>query len=283
MNLQNLSVDKQNEFAFKGKMMLEIEKNLLMCINDINLTDEKKKKEYKVQLIYNADELEKYCKLLSPYQENENVKKFFDAYNNIKENMDNAVKMHSTKEILKEVKKFRAKIEELAQEQAITKMLEDVKEGYGLEGNDVKVIKAYTSKSVMKNFFPQMIAGFILQIILMISFSGLFNYCTYNKNFFSLVFFVLYFSSIEFVLKLIIGTLFQKLIFKTMGLIMLVPFIASVVIAIIFPIFVGIESIWLFLLAAVVAFGLRKFMLSYLFEKISERKKKNKKGDENAR
>ena len=121
MNLQNLSVDKQNEFAFKGKMMLEIEKNLLMCINDINLTDEKKKKEYKVQLIYNADELEKYCKLLSPYQENENVKKFFDAYNNIKENMDNAVKMHSSKEILKEVKKFRAKIEELAQEQAITK------------------------------------------------------------------------------------------------------------------------------------------------------------------
>ncbi len=283
MNLQNLSVDKQNEFAFKGKMMLEIEKNLLMCINDINLKDEKKKKEYKVQLIYNADELEKYCKLLSPYQENENVKKFFDAYNNIKENMDNAVKMHSTKEILKEVKKFRAKIEELAQEQAITKMLEDVQEGYGLEGNDVKVIKAFTAKSVMKNFFPQMIAGFILQIILMISFSGLFNYCTYNKNFFSLVFFVLYFSSIEFVLKLIVGTLFQKLIFKTMGLIMLVPFIASVVIAIIFPIFVEIESIWLFLLAAVIAFGLRKFMLSYLFEKISERKKRNKKGDENAR
>ena len=28
MNLQNLSVDKQNEFAFKGKMMLEIEKKL---------------------------------------------------------------------------------------------------------------------------------------------------------------------------------------------------------------------------------------------------------------
>lgn len=282
MNSNNrLSIEKQNEFAFKGKMMLEIERNLLIYVNDINLTDENKKRDYKVQLIYNASELENYCKLLKPYQENENVKTFFDGYNNIKNNMDDAVKLHSTKEILKEVKKFRQKVEELAEETAIKQAINEIKEGYGLETDDIKLVNVIKKKTKVP-FLSQMLLGLVMQIILLISFSGLINYCTYNKNFFSLVLFVLYFSGIEFLLKLIISLFFKKLLFKTMGLIMLIPFIVAVVITLIFPIFITFESRLLFVIVAVLAYAIRKFMCSYIFEKLSKIKR-HKKGEEDAR
>ena len=148
--MNNLSLDKQNEFAFKAIMILEIENNLMQILNSKSL-DLDKQTSYKVQVIYNASELKKYATALNPYMENEKVRTFFDGYNKIKENLEDLVKRISTKEILKEVKKFSASVEEKATEMEIEKLIKDITSEYGISEDELKVVNLGTKKKRISN------------------------------------------------------------------------------------------------------------------------------------
>ena len=276
--MRELSIDKQNEFALKASMIIEIENNLIMILNTNNTLDEEKKKTYKVQVVYNANELEKYAKALAPYQENEKVKSFFENYNKIKNVLITLVKEFSTKEVLKEVKKFDLEVEEKAEELEIKKLIKQITDEYGINESDLKIINMTKKRNRFKQVSSDIIVNFLLSVILMFSFSGLIPWATYKESVVMLVFFSLYYSAIEVTCRFIFLKLFRKYIFKSFGLILLAPLVISIIICIVVPIFVNINSVFLFSITAIITYLIRKFIISYVLEKLliyqSHKKKK---------
>ena len=279
--MRELSIEKQNEFAFKASMIIEIENNLIMILSTTNNLDEEKKKTYKVQVIYNANELEKYAKALAPYQENEKVKNFFENYEKIKNRLLSLVKEFSTKEVLKEVKKFGLEVEEKAEELEVQKLIKQITEEYGINESDLKVVNMTKKKNRFKQASVDIIINFLLSVILMFSFSGLIPWATYNGSVLMLVFFSLYYSAMEITLRFILLKVFKKMILKTFGLILLAPLVISAIICIFLPIFVTVKSILLFLLTIVLTYLIRKFMISYVLEKLLIHQSHKKKKEQN--
>ena len=279
--MRELSIDKQNEFAFKASMIVEIENNLIMILSTNASLDEDKKKTYKVQVIYNANELEKYAKALAPYQENEKVKTFFENYEKIKTNLVNLVKEFSTKEVLKEVKKFGEEVEEKAQEMEINKLIKQITEEYGINEADLKIVNMTKKKNKFRQVSSDIIINFLLSVILMFSFSGLIPWATYKGSFVMLVFFALYYSAVEVVTRFICLKAFKKLILKTFGLILILPLIISTILCLFLPIFVEVKSILLFALCTILTYLVRKFIISYVLEKLLIHQSKKKKKEQN--
>lgn len=271
MNNSQLSIDKQNEFAMKASMILEILNTLMIYVNDPNNEKDQKQKDYKVQIIFNAKELEKYVKVLNPYQENEKVRLFFDGYERIKERINETIKRISNKELEREAKKLHEKIELQAQEMEIKKMLGELKDQYGLEEKDLKVFNFGKTKKSFLAVILEYVLVFVFTALILLGLSGIIPW-TKDKNILSLVLFCLYFAADEIVGRLVLNIAFKKLIMQTLGLIMLLPSIVAVVVVAIFPIFVEINSIFLYIITAIFAVAIRKFMLSYVFEKLIKSK-----------
>ena len=278
--MRELSFEKQNEFAFKASMIIEIENNLIMILTTNNSLDEEKKKTYKVQVIFNANELEKYAKALAPYQDNEKVKTFFENYDKIKTNLVNLVKEFSTKEILKEVKKFDQEVKEKSQEMELNTIIKQLTEEFGINDADLQVVNMTKKKNRVRQVISDLIINFLLSVILMFSFSGLIPWAGYKGSFVMLVFFALYYSGVEVIIHFIFLKVFKKYIFKTFGLILILPLIISTVLCIFLPIFVEIKSILLFAICTVLTYLVRKFIVSYIVEKYLIHQAKNKKKEQ---
>ena len=271
MNNNPLSIDKQNEFAMKASMILEILNTLMIYVNDPKNDNDQKQNEYKVQIIFNAKELEKYVKILSPYKENDNVNNFFTSYERIKDKIDETVKRISNKKLEKEAKKLHEKIELQAQEMEIKKMIGELKDQYGLEENDLKILNVGKTKKSFLGRVLEFVLVFVSTALILFGLSGIIPW-TKDKNILNLILFCLYFAGSEIVGRLVISLAFKKLIMQTFGFIMLIPSLVAIIVVAIFPIFMEISSIILFVITAIFAVAIRKFMLSYVFEKLLKSK-----------
>lgn len=270
-----LTIEKQNEFAFKATMILEIEHNLLVFVNDPSFSDKNKLKEYQVQVVFNAQELEKYAEKLQSYMENEKVKAFFDGYSRLKDNLNQTVQRISSKEILKGVKEFRRQVEEKVEQQQIDKIVKELSEQYGVSESELKIV-TMKQKNKGINIALEFTLSWLFNIIILFSLSGLFNYASYHGNILNLLFFVLYYATIDLLLRLLASKYLSKYIFKTFGLVLILPLILTTLITIFLPIFVEIKSIFLFIITSVLVYLIRKFIQSYILEKIIVSKNKKK-------
>lgn len=271
MNNNQLSIDKQNEFAMKANMILEIENTLLIFIDDPKNSLDQKQNDYKVQFLFNAKELEKYAKALNPYQENEKVRAFFEKYTIIKERIDETLKRIKNKKLEKEVKKLKDKIEIQAQELEIKKMIGELTEQYGIEEKDLKILNVGKKQKSKLAIIIELLIIFTSTVLILFGLSGIIPWSK-EKNIVNIIFFALYFSGCEILSRIVLTFGFKKLIIQTFGLIMIFPSLIAIVISAIFPIFVEINSIFLLIITTILTVLIRKFMLSYVSEKLVKNK-----------
>lgn len=280
--MKEMSFERQNEMALKASMIIEIETDLMRILKTNVTLDEEKRKTYTVQVVFNANELEKYVDILAPYQENKTIKEFFEKYEKIKIDLANFVKEVSTKEVLKEVKVLKHKVIEQAHEVELNAIIKQLTEEFGINDTDLQVVNMTKKRNKFIQAVSEALISFLLSTILMFSFSGLIPWATYKGSFVMLLFFALYYSGVEVLTRFIVLKAFKKLIFKTFGLILLLPLIISIVLSIFLPIFVEVKSILLFVLAAVLTYLVRKFIMSYVLEKVLiHQTKSNKKEQKN--
>lgn len=116
--------------------------------------------------------------------------------------------------------------------------------------------------SALKDVF----LNFILMFVIFFAISGFINFASWT-SIFDLVYFVLFFSLVEMISRFVLLTLFKKIIIKTIGAIMLLPFLISTVLVCVFPIFLEIDSYFSLIMILLLSTLIRKFIISYVQEK----------------
>ena len=124
--------------------------------------------------------------------------------------------------------------------------------------------------SIMKNSLITLVMNFIL-IFAMV---GFFSWAKWT-SLFDLALFIGYYSLIEIFVKNIIILIFPKLIFKTLGAILLLPMILAIVSASVFPLFIEIQSVFGFIMTAILCSLIRKFIIEYIDDKKVKKEMKN--------
>lgn len=110
------------------------------------------------------------------------------------------------------------------------------------------------------------IIGFVLNFIILFALSGFFAWANWTSiGEFAL--FLGYFSIVETIIKAFVVTVLNKLIFKTYGAILLLPFVLSIICVCVFPIFIEITSIFTFILVSLLCNLIRKFIIDYFIDK----------------
>lgn len=116
--------------------------------------------------------------------------------------------------------------------------------------SNVKIVQLQVPKATFKNFLFTLILSLILNALLFVGTSGFFEFVKY-ENILNLILFSVYFSIVERVIEFIFLKLFTPLIIRTMGLAHLIPIVLSLLIVILFPIFVVVDNIFLTLVTIV--------------------------------
>ena len=160
----------------------------------------------------------------------------------------------------------------------IEKLIKDITSEYGISEDELKVVNLGTKKKRISKVLLEFVVEVLLSSILMFSLIGLFSFADANGKLLNLVLFSLYYGLVEGVLKVIVSTIFRKYILKTFGLILIVPFVICTVLCTFLPIFITIKPIILFIVASILVFIVRKFIISYVLEKILALKFKKKEG-----
>ena len=119
------------------------------------------------------------------------------------------------------------------------------------------------------------IINFLLMSVIIFAISGFINFGTWT-SFYDLIYFILYFSLSEMILKFTLLSFFKKLIVKTLGAVLLFPFVIATVLICVLPIFVKIDSYFSLIMILILSSLIRKFIIGYFDDK----KMKNKLGRE---
>ncbi len=167
------------------------------------------------------------------------------------------------KELKKEEKKKEKEMEEKASEEEIDRLIESLEKQIGMEG--AKIIRVPAPKKSFRSILINLIASFCLNIFIFIGLNGIFK-VAYWDSVLDMLFYALYFSGIEFVLRTILMIFFSKWVMKTMGLIMGIPSLISIVIATIFPIFMRIRNMALFIILMIFVFMIRTTIKHFIVE-----------------
>jgi tryptophan-rich sensory protein len=141
-------------------------------------------------------------------------------------------------------------------------MLKQVEEQYGVDREQIKVVKIKLPGRSAKNIILDTIMTLVFNIILILSISG---YIIWTKaSPLELLYFAIAYSVIEIVLKNILNIFFVKLIIKSFGLITIVPSIVAILLVIIITNFVTITSSLRYIVMFVLVIFLRTLIRSLL-------------------
>ena len=133
-------------------------------------------------------------------------------------------------------------------------------------GADVKVVKVNVPKPTPKNFIIGVLTGFLVNSLLIIGTCGYFDFLIY-KTIFHLLLFCLYFTLIEKVSSFIMLQCFPTFVVKTFGFANFIPVGITLIVSLIFPIFVQIENVGLAFIIFIIILALRMFLKSFFLEK----------------
>lgn len=158
-----------------------------------------------------------------------------------------------------EIRKANKEIEDL---------VESIKDQMGA---DVKVVKIKVPKPSPGQFLIELLFGLVINGLLIVGTSGYFNYLEYS-TIWNLLLFVLYFTLVEKISSTIMIGCFPSFIIKTMGLGSFIPIGITLLVTLIFPIFVTIEDIGAAIIIFVIILVVRTFLKSFLLEKQFQKK-----------
>lgn len=152
---------------------------------------------------------------------------------------------------------------------------EELKQISGRNPSNVKMIKVKLPILGFWSAVKDVIINFLLMSVIIFAISGFINFGTWT-SFYDLIYFILYFSLSEMILKFTLLSFFKKLIVKTLGAILLIPFVIATVLICVLPIFVKIDSYFSLVMILILSSLIRKFIIGYFDDK----KMKNKLGRE---
>ena len=148
----------------------------------------------------------------------------------------------------KDTKKRSTQEEQIEQAK---KDMEDMMKSISDEmGANVKVIQLQVPKATFKNFIFTLILSLILNVLLFVGTSDFFEFVKYEMII-NLILFSLYFSIIERVIEFVFLKFFTPLVIRTMGLAHLIPIVLTLLITLLFPIFVVVDNVFLSLVTIV--------------------------------
>lgn len=174
----------------------------------------------------------------------------------------------------KEVKKKNTQEEQI--EQAKKDMEEMMKSISDEMGANVKVIQLQVPKATFKNFIYTLILSLVLNTLLIVGTSGFFEFVKY-ENIISLILFSIYFSFLERVIEFVFLRFFTPLVIRTMGLAHLIPIVLTLLIILLFPIFVVVENLFLALITIVFIHVCKGTVIRAIQNKVVLRKIRRKK------
>ena len=199
----------------------------------------------------------------------------FDDKNNAEEdeNRENDVdkdnsedKKREDDDKLNKKQENKNELEELAKE--VDKLIDEVSSEYGIDPEKLKVMPIQLPKMTFKAVLITSLVIFVLDFLVMLALNGFFNWCEWGSHS-DLVFFALYFAGVDMVLKLASLPLFPKnpknIIY--VSVLKIVPFIFTMVICGIWPIFIKIISYWFYVFIGLIIYAIRKFLITYYLEK----------------
>ena len=182
--------------------------------------------------------------------------------NNKKQNEDKDLKKKKTQE--EQIEQAKKDMEE---------MMKNISEEMG---QNVKVIQLQVPKATFKNFIFTLIMSLILNALLFVGTSGFFEFVKY-ESITNLILFSIYFSVLERVLEFVFLKFFTPLVIRTMGLAHLIPIVFTLLIVLLFPIFVVVDEVFISLITLVFIHVCKgtviKFIQNKLFLKSIRRKK----------
>lgn len=187
---------------------------------------------------------------------------------------ENKEEKKQKKQSKKELKKQQEEQLEQKQEEEIDKLLKMLEENIGTQ--EAKIVKIRTPRPNSLSYWKEVLIILLLNVFIIIGINGIFSIADWS-NIFKLLFFSLYFSGIEIILQMIILIAFPKLIIKTYGLITLLPSLVSMIISTIFPIFITIRSVPLFIIALVFTIIIRQIIRHFILSIQYRRKMGGKK------
>lgn len=149
----------------------------------------------------------------------------------------------------KEIKKKPTQEELIEQaKKEMEELMKSISEETG--NNNVKIVQLQVPKATFKNFLFTLILSLFLNVLLFVGTSGFFEFVKYD-NIINLILFSIYFSVVERVIEFVFLKFFTPLVIKTMGLAHLIPIVLSLLLVILFPIFVVVDNIFLTLITIV--------------------------------
>lgn len=164
-----------------------------------------------------------------------------------------------------EVEKAQKEMEEL---------LKSLQEEVGV--NNVKVVKVELPQPNLKNYFLGLLVSIIINTLLIVGTSGFIKIFEY-QYLVDLVFFAIYFSIMERTINYLFIKLFLPLIIRTMGLANLIPYVISIVITALLPVFVTSKNLFLVFIFLVFVCIVKTIIHSFLKKKIVFKKTRRKK------
>lgn len=226
---------------------------------------------------------------LGEEEENLYVEKIFSYYTFIAFKIDDLKKIKNNNEIDSLIANYNEKIS-YVKSLLIIKNNKEVNFGSilkdrvdrdinGESSGGVRVLKLKLTPSSLKQEIFETFISVILSLLVIVSLSGFFPWGNWT-SIFDLVKFTLCFLGLKLLLKYMFLIFGKKLIFKTMGIIMILPFIISLVLACIFPIFFEIEKYFTFIIIALANEAIKKFIFDYFNDKKLQKKMIRIMGDE---
>ena len=178
---------------------------------------------------------------------------------------DNKNKEPKKKDIDEEIEKAQKDMEDL---------MKSIQQEMG--NQNVKVVKLELPKPTLKNFFIGLILSLLINTLLIVGTSGFVDVFVW-ENILDLVYFSIYFTLVERTINFIFIKLFMPLIIRTMGIAAVLPYLLSITLVLVLPLFVIIENILTSLLMIVFVCVCKSRIHSFLQQKMFKRKLRRKK------
>lgn len=174
----------------------------------------------------------------------------------------------------KEIKNKKTQEEQI--EEAKKDMEELMKSISEVGGNNVKVVQLQVPRATFKNFLFTLGLSLLLNILIFVGTSGFFEYVQY-ENILNLILYSVYFSLVERILEFVFLKFFTPLVIRTMGLAHLIPIVLTLLIVLLFPIFVTVPEIFITLVTLVFMHVCKGTIIKAIQNKIVLKKIRSKK------
>jgi hypothetical protein len=109
----------------------------------------------------------------------------------------------------------------------LEEMLNEVESRLGLDRSQFKIVRYKPVKPSFKNILLDIIMAMTINVILLLSITGFIKWATYT-SLWDLLFYALFFSAIEVLIKYIMFILFRKVLLKAMVLILTLPTLIAI-------------------------------------------------------